>query len=170
MLTFFAQPYDLDAKGFYFSTFKEYEEKVKMCINSFGGPVEEFEILPIDGKDDEIEILKASKVDQCNLEDVLNFLEGASEEDIVNMFFLMDNLNLTFEDAIDKKDEPNIQKGKTFDAAVEIFDEMYLSSIPEGARNYIDYDSFAHDLRMGGDVTEFEFNGTTHVCTNSNDL
>lgn len=174
MLTFFAQPYDLDAKGFYFSTFKEYEEKVKTCINSFGGPVEEFEIMPTDGEDTKIELVKAAKIDQTNLEDVLDFVENASKDDMVCTFFLMSEHGLSFYDALDRKDECIIVEMDIKDAAIEFFDEVYLSEIPQNLRSYIDYDAFVHDfvhdLEISGDFTEFDYAGSTFTCTNANAL
>jgi len=44
MNTMYAQPYDLDATGFFFDSFEEYEEKAEKNINSYGQPVEEYEI------------------------------------------------------------------------------------------------------------------------------
>jgi hypothetical protein len=69
--------------------------------------------------------------------------------------------------ALEKIDEPSIYEGELKDAAEELFDECYLSDIPESVRNYIDYAAFARDCELGGDMTEFEFAGTTYTCTNA---
>jgi hypothetical protein len=53
------------------------------------------------------------------------------------------------------------------DAASELFDECYLPEVPEAVRPYIDYDAFANDCRLGGDMCEFRFGGTTYTCTNA---
>lgn len=50
MSTFFAQPYSLDAVGFYFDTLEAYPEKSENLLDAFGNPVEEFEIQFIDGR------------------------------------------------------------------------------------------------------------------------
>ncbi len=44
MTTLFAQPYDISANGFYFETAEEYNEKASKLLNSYGQPVEEFEL------------------------------------------------------------------------------------------------------------------------------
>jgi len=44
MTTFYAQPYDISAIGFYFESFDDYQEKIKKAINAYGQAVEEFEI------------------------------------------------------------------------------------------------------------------------------
>jgi hypothetical protein len=53
------------------------------------------------------------------------------------------------------------------DAAEELFDECWLHSVPESIRYYIDYDKFARDCEMGGDLVEFECNNQTYTCTNA---
>ena len=49
MAELFAQPYDISAQGFYFSSAEEYQTKVAKTRNDFGFPVEEYEIQFIDG-------------------------------------------------------------------------------------------------------------------------
>ena len=56
------------------------------------------------------------------------------------------------------------------DAAIELFDAVNLSQIPEPLQAYIDYDAFAHDLEIEGDFIEFEYAGSTFTCTNANAL
>ena len=141
-----------------------------MCINSFGGPVEEFEIMPTDGNAPDIELVKAAQIDQTNLEDILDFVETASKDDMVCMFFLISEQNLSFYDALDKKDECIIVEMDVKDAAIELFDAVNLSQIPEPLQAYIDYDAFAHDLEIEGDFIEFEYAGSTFTCTNANAL
>jgi antirestriction protein len=89
------------------------------------------------------------------------------------MFFLMDNnIVKSFEDAKDKIDEVCITESSLLDAATELFDECYLTEIPKESRDfigrYIDYEAFARDCEIGGDMREFEFGGKTYTCTNAN--
>ena len=65
-ISLYAQPYNIDANGFYFSSYEEYTEKQESCRDSFGQPVEEFEIQHIDGAGDFARIVKP---DQCNLDE-----------------------------------------------------------------------------------------------------
>lgn len=103
--TLYAQPYNIDAVGFYFTSAEEYEQKAEGLTDRYGCPVEEFEIQYIDGDDGAL--FSAVGVDQSNLE-----------------------------------------------AWFELLDLE-------------DYDRFARDCDLGGDMSEFEFNGTTYTCTNA---
>jgi hypothetical protein len=58
MTKLFAQPYDISAYGFYFETAAEYEEKADKLLNSYGQPVEEFEMQFIDGEGIDSELFK----------------------------------------------------------------------------------------------------------------
>lgn len=49
MTKLYAQPYDLDAKGFFFESAEVFEERSDACRNVYGERVEEFEIQFIDG-------------------------------------------------------------------------------------------------------------------------
>ena len=49
--TLFANPYDISASGFYFTSMEEYDAKSAALRNECGQPVEEFEIDYIDGDD-----------------------------------------------------------------------------------------------------------------------
>lgn len=114
----YAHPYNLDARGFYFSTLEDYERLSSRCRDRFGNPVEEFEIQYIDG--DDAALFNAVGMDQSNLS--------------------------------------------------EWFDDVYLHEIPEAVRNYIDYEAWANDCQLNGDMHEFEHNGQVFTCTNHNGL
>lgn len=49
LATLHAQPYDIEAAGFYFESFEEYEKKAAKNKNSYGQAVEEYEFQFIDG-------------------------------------------------------------------------------------------------------------------------
>ena len=163
----YAQPYNLDAKGFYFESMEEYAEKAKNCVDSFGGKVEEFEIQFIDGTDEEADLAKAIKLDQANLEDFFN-LEDLDEYDAAKLFYLVDNRRYTLAEALPLVDDVILFEGTLEQAAEDLFDECYLSQVPESIRPYIDYKKFARDCEMGSDMDEFEFAGVTYTCTNVN--
>jgi len=48
-VTFYAQPYDLNAMGFYFTDEETYRENINAVVNDYGDKVEEFEIQFING-------------------------------------------------------------------------------------------------------------------------
>ncbi|MCB1563899.1 MAG: antirestriction protein ArdA, partial [Alphaproteobacteria bacterium] len=66
MTTLFAQPYDISANGFYFETEEEYNERASKLLNSYGWPVEEFEIQFIDGESIDCELFRALGIHQGN--------------------------------------------------------------------------------------------------------
>jgi hypothetical protein len=59
MTTLYAQPYDITAIGFSFTTLEEYRKKAGNLTNDYGRPVEEFEIQFIDGNDIDAQLFKA---------------------------------------------------------------------------------------------------------------
>jgi len=60
-LTLYAQPYDLDAQGFYFDSFEDYETKYNKNCNVYGQPVEEYMFDFIDGSAIDCDLFKAVK-------------------------------------------------------------------------------------------------------------
>jgi hypothetical protein len=60
-LTLYAQPYDLDAHGFYFDSFEDYQAKYNKNCNVYGQPVEEYMIDFIDGSAIDCDLFKAVK-------------------------------------------------------------------------------------------------------------
>ena len=164
---FYAQPYNPDARGFYFSTEEEYEQKSSQCRDSFNLPVEEFEIQFIDGSMEESDLFQACGVNQANLGQYLSIIEDVPEYQLPALFYLCDVLGYSMEDAMNKLDDVTLYSGRLEDAAEELFDECYAHEIPDNLRNYIDYKAFANDCQQGGDMTEFEFAGDTYTVTNA---
>jgi hypothetical protein len=166
-LSFYAQPYSLDAHGFYFSDYEDYTAKADALRDVYGNPVEEFEIQIVDGDAEEVDLFTACGVNQANLEQFFDDVLTLDDHQKPAFFYLMNVLNCSIEQALDKIDEPSIYEGELKDAAEELFDECYLSDIPESVRNYIDYAAFARDCELAGDMTEFDFAGTTYTVTNA---
>jgi hypothetical protein len=172
-MKFFANPYDTSAQGFYFESYEEYEDKRDALTNSMGMKVEEFEIDVIDGTQEEVQLATAMGINQGNLEACLDVLNGygVNERDWPALFYLLDNgVVNNLAEALDKISAVCLSPCSLLDAATELFDECYAHEIPDSVRNYIDYESFARDCRMGGDMCEFEFAGTTYTCTNANGI
>lgn len=165
---FYAQPYCLDAKGFYFDGYEGYTEKQARCRDRFGNPVEEFEIQFIDGPDGDL--MTACRLDQSTLH-WLEDLERLDDRQKPAVFFLLDHgLVSDVGEAIAKADDVCLSSCCLLEAATDLFDECYAHNIPEGLRAYIDYEAFARDLRLGGDFVEFDYQGETFTCTNANGL
>jgi|SRR5690554_4894990 len=165
MATLFANSYDLSATGFYFDSFEEFEDKASKLKNSSGLPVEEFEIDYIEG--DNPRLFKVAGINQANLElwfDELDHI-GDDDDEGIAIRFLMENIGYDLKTAIAKKDDVMLYRGRLVDYAAELVKDCY--DFPEIVERYFDYEAFARDLELGGDVVE-----VAHeiYCTNANDL
>lgn len=167
MSTFYAQPYCIDAIGFYFDTFQEYELRVSACKDCFGHAVEEFELQFIDGDSEDAQVFAACRVDQANILFWFDEVECLTRDEKAALYFLCDVLGCTTEDALRRLEDVQLFSGALKDAAVDLFDEIYIEQIPAHLRHYIDYEAFASDCEVGGDMTEFKFAGETFTCTNA---
>jgi len=165
MSTFFAQPYNLDAVGFYFETLEAYTEKSESLLDAFGNPVEEFEIQFIDG--DDCELFSACGINQGNLAMWFDDVADLSDHEKTALFYLRSVLGYNLENALDNLEDVNLSEGNLKDVAETLFDEFYLNDVPESVRAYFDYEKYARDCEIGGDLYEFDFNGTTWTCTNA---
>ena len=74
----FAQPYDICANGFYFSSEKDYEAKANNLLNQYGQPVEEFEIQFIDGKNIDAKLFNALGITRAIFHYFLRLLKSGT--------------------------------------------------------------------------------------------
>jgi len=167
---FFAQPYNHDEEGFNFSTEEEYEQKSSQCRDSFNLPVEEFYIYYVGGNIEINEIFGACRVDQSNFGQFLAIIEDVPEDQWPDLFYLCDSIGYDMGQAVAKLGDVSIFRGCLEDAAKDWFDECYLYRIPEEVQIYIDYEAFARDRQLEGEMYEFGFAGDTFTCTNANGL
>jgi hypothetical protein len=165
--TFYAQPYNLDARGFYFGSMAEYNAKTEGLTDRYGSPGEEFELQFIDGSSEDAQLFSACSVNQCNLEQFFTLVDEFDDREKAALFYLADINGQSMEDAVSNLDDVNLFEGHLKEAAEELFDECYAHEIPENLRCYIDYEAFARDCELGGDMYEFEFAGKTYTCTNA---
>jgi hypothetical protein len=165
--TLFAQPYNIDAVGFYFSSADEYIQKSSALMDAYGAPVEEFEIMLIDGDREDSQIFNEAGVDQCNFGKFLDLIEELDYQEKAALFYLISVHGYSMDDAVSKIDDVSLYNGSLEEAATELFDECYAHSIPENLRSYIDYQRFATDCEMAGDMDEFRFAGEVFAVTNA---
>ena len=166
-VTLYAQPYNLDANGFYFGSMAEYTEKSEGLTDRYGSLVEEFEIQFIDGSNEDVQLFSACSVNQCNLEQFFTLVDEFDDREKAALFYLTNVNGQSMEDAINKLDDVCLYEGYLKEAAEELFDECYAHVIPENLHCYIDYEAFARDCELGGDMYEFNFAGNTYICTNA---
>ena len=168
MTTLHATPYNLDATGFYFDSLDDYQVKSENHLDRFDNLVEEFEIQFIDG--DDAELFEACGISQTNLNIWFDEIEFLQDYEKASLYYLVGVAGCNLEQALTKIEEPSIYRGELLEAAIELFDECYLHTIPDNIKYYIDYEKFARDCELGGDMCEFEYANTTYTCTNSNAL
>lgn len=130
--------------------------------------IEEFSIEFIDG--DDAQLFDSCGINQANLDTWFDEIELLDDREKAALFFLTNNLGYNLTDAMNKIDEVSLYQGELLDAATELFDECYAYQIPDNLRFYIDYEKFARDCELGGDMDEFEFGGQTWTCTNASSL
>lgn len=170
MTTLHAQPFNLDAVGFYFDDLDDYNTKAENLMDRHGCPVEEFEIQFIDGERADAELFEALGINQANLATWFDDIETLHEREKAALFYLVLDLGHTLEDAMKKRDDVALHEGELLETATELFDELYLHDVPVAIRGYMDYEAFARDCRLGGDMAEFEFGGSTYTVTNASGL
>lgn len=167
MTQFYAQPYDIEATGFYFEDASEYEELFKECRNFYGQPVEEFEIQWIDGETIDQELFEALGICQPTVQLFLEKLDEWSDEDKEKIIIYRE-LGYEFNLEKDSPDDIDIiyYKVESMKALAEEFvDEGLYGEIPEALQNHIDYDSIANDLSCSGEYGEIDINGE-HIIYN----
>lgn len=163
--TLYAQPYNINAQGFYFHSVEDFESQSENLLDHFGFPVEEFEIQFIDGGD--AELFGACGIDQCNLAAWFNNIEVLDDHEKISLYFLTGVLGYSLDSAMDRIDEVCIFHGDAQDAAEELFESCYAQEIPENLRFYFDIEKFARDLELDGEFNEFHFGDSVYTCTNA---
>lgn len=166
--TLFANPYDISASGFYFTSMEDYDAKSAALCNECGQPVEEFEIDYIDG--DTAELFNAFGVNQANLAQWFEIEDRElSEEEMAAFAYLVSNLGKAPQEALDAIEDVRLFAGKASDYVEEILDEIH-PDIPSTLRNYIDTEAMARDMVINGEITVFEHGRTRYVITNPLDF
>jgi hypothetical protein len=147
MIQLHAQPYNIDATGFYFETLEAYDAKVAACKDAFGCPVEEFEIQFIDGDDLEGELATAISLSQANMTRYLELIEDSDEDELTRLIIgLSEGYDLgTF-------DTDSIEIYEVEYLADQFIDEGMYGEVPENLRNYLDTEMMGRDLGYDGYV------------------
>ena len=145
-----AQPYDISAEGFYFRDKEDYREKAAKARNSYGHPVEEFEIQFIDGGALDFDLSRAIDLNQANLAQFFTCAETCDEHDKIKIILAVGQCGYAFEPATDPDDfDVDIYRVDSMrDLAIEFVKDGLLGDIPEHLQNYIDYDAIARDLAV----------------------
>ena len=154
MTLLYAQPYDNSVEGFYFRDIEEYDKTVTTIRNSFGEPVEEFEIQFIDGDQMDCELAKAIGLNQATLENFLTWTEEWENDQKIRFIIAVGECGYSFDEDTDPDDfDVDIYEEESLkDLAYRFVEDELFGKIPENIQYYIDYDAIARDLGM--DYTE----------------
>lgn len=161
MSTFYAQPYDISACGFYFKTAPEFEASVAKKSNRYGQPVEEFEIQFIDGELIDAALAKAVGIHQSNVAFFIEREAEWSEHQKRAVIIAAGECGYSIELECSDPDELDIdiyEMDNLRELAEHFVDEGLFGEIPEHFAHYIDYDAIARDLAC--DYAETNFAGT----------
>jgi len=151
--SYFAQPYNLGAVGFYFEGLEEYRANVKGLRDDCGNPVEEFEIQYIDG--DHARLFNALCISQASLSDWFDLLdELGDDEDRYLIACYLAEQGYALGELSDRWDDYRLYRGTAADYAEEIVSECY--EIPGNLGYYIDYERLGRDMVLNDEISEVE--------------
>ena len=148
---YFAQPYNLDANGFYFETYEEYLAKSANLKDRFGQPVEEFELQFIDG--DNHALFKALEISQASLEQWYDDFELLERDQALIATHLAEH-GCPADEVLSKLEDFYIYEGKAEDYAYDMF--LDCEDLPDHVVQYIDFKAIARDMEINGDITILE--------------
>jgi antirestriction protein len=151
MTTLFAQPYNIDATGFYFESAEDYAAKAKDNFDRYGQFVEEYEIQFIDGESIDAEVAKAWDLSQCNFAEFFDFIDEFDDEQKTRFIIAVGECGYALEQVASNPDSIDIDIYHLRDLkelAEEFVEEGLFGDIPENLRFYIDYNAIARDLSV----------------------
>ncbi len=146
----YAQPYNIEAEGFYFRDGDEYDREAATCKYRFGQPVEEFEIQFIDGERIDCDLAKAIGLNQANFRDFLECADSWEFWEKINTIIALDELGYDF----DPHNDPDhygidIYHVSTMkELAQQFVEDGCYGDIPETLHFYLDYEAIARDLSV----------------------
>ncbi len=153
----YAQPYNMDAEGFYFRTAEEYVQQAKNLTDRFGQPVEEFELQFIDGELIDCELAKAIGINQANCSRFLELAEEWRDHEKIRFIIAVGECGCSFNiesDDIDQLDVDIYEEDSMRDLAIRFVEDGLFGEVPEAFQFYIDYDAIARDLAVDyGEIT-----------------
>lgn len=151
--SYFAQPYSLDATGFYFATLDEYRAKADANRDAFGFPVEEYELQYIDGEMHKLfNLLRVNQATLAVWFDLLDELGDDSDRFLIACH-LADN-GYALDQLAEHWDDYYIYRGTAAEYAEELITET--ENLPDRILFYLDFERLARDLALEGHFTEVE--------------
>lgn len=149
-ITLYAQPYDISAEGFSFTSAEEYARKAASVRNACGLPVEEFEIQFIDGDLLDHDLARAMGLNQANLARFFDCAEEWDEHEKIAVIVAVQacGYDLGPDTHPDDFDVDIYRVGSMRELAEQFVEDGLFGEIPEPLRFYIDHEAIARDLAM----------------------
>ncbi|MDF2365637.1 antirestriction protein ArdA [Sneathiella sp.] len=163
----YAQPYDICAKGFYFSDREEFQQKLHNARSEYGEPVEEFELQFIDGEEIDCALAKAWELNQCNAKRFLDVIDEWDEQQKRCFIVGVGECGCMFDQEQDDPDALDIdlfEVDSLRELAEQFIDEGLFGDIPENIAHYLDYDAIARDLGFDYSMTEIAGKRLAYRC------
>lgn len=146
MITFFAQPYDISATGFYFDSFDDYQAKARTARSDHGQPVEEFEIQFIDGDDIDCAFAEAFGINQANIARFIELADGWDDDTKTRFIIAVGECGYDRDCDPDRIDIDLYEIDGLTELARQFVDDGLFGDIPDRIACYLDYDQIARDL------------------------
>lgn len=162
--TYFAQPYNIDARGFFFADADDYKAKRKGCFDRFGQPVEEFELAYVGDSDIDAALFDALAVNQATIMAFMARLSDWNDDQKIRLIIVVGEGGYSFDIGngdVDDLDIDLYQDTQISDLAYQFVDEGLFGDIPDRLASYIDYEAIARDLAF--DYTETVIAGVSLV-------
>jgi len=150
-ITLYAQPYNIEARGFFFTDMDAYTQRQAACISSYGEPVEEFEIQFIDSDESiDCELFQALNVHQGTINAFLNVAETWDQhQKLKAILALIEGCSFKWEEENPDDLDVDVYVEMTMeDLARSFVEEGLFGEIPEKITYYLDYEAIARDLKM----------------------
>lgn len=163
-VTFYAQPYNISATGFYFSDAETYRENIDKVVNDYGDRVEEFEIQFINGFVLDSKLARAITPTQGNIIAMLHAMNTWTEDQKLRVIVAVYEGGADFDFETNNPDDIEIDLYHDMtlkELAYQFVDEGMLGEVASNISPYIDYDKLAHDL--GHDYAEVRIAGENYV-------
>lgn len=167
MTTFYAQPYDISATGFYLDTADQYQEKISSIKNVYGQPVEEFEIQFIDGETIDAQLAEALGINQATICRIIELIDEWSDDQKIRAIIAIGECGYSFDPVRFDPDDIDLdlyETGSLRDLAMQFVDDGLFGEIPERISIYPDFDMIARDLSCDYSMTRIDGTNYAYRC------
>ncbi len=166
-LTLHAQPYDMDATGFYFTSYEDYTAKADKAVNTYGQHVDEFEIQFIEGDLLDCLFAEACGLYQSNIKAFFECADAWDEGDKTRFIIAVGECGyeVALEGTVPDLPEIDIYHEDSMkNLAIQFVDEGLFGEVPSSFAHYIDYDAIARDLAVDYTETRIAGNNLIYRC------